>query len=178
MRSALVCAALLLTACAPSGEDPRNRLTTVAPDGSEYRLRYLEPPWELVSVSGTTISLRIQSNSMAIAGIEGGPAKYEVTATVEPGDPSTRANDELRVARGRGEEILGDGVRTVLTVDGVRGAEVLSRSAVALVDRHRRTVFLPIDAARVLRLGFEATPELDTPEVDAMIAAVGIGAEP
>ena len=178
VRSALLAVALVVTACAPSGEDPLTRLSTHAPPSGEYRVRYLEPPWELVSTSGTTAFLRIQSNAMAIAGIEGGAGKYELTVTVERGDPVTRANDELRAARGRGEEILGDGVRTVETDEGVVGAEVLSRGIdpLTMSPRHRRIAFLPVDAARVVRLDFDATPELDTAEVDAMIAAIGIGA--
>ena len=179
VRFALACAALvLLSACAPSGDDPLNRLTTHEPETGEYRLRYLEPPWELVSASGTTTFLRIQSNAMSVAGVEGGPGKYELTVSVEPGVPLRRAADELRAARGRGEEILGDGVRNVTTDEGVVGAELLTRESMVYALGHRRTVFFPLDGSRVVRLGFEATPALDTAEVDAMIAAFGIGSAP
>lgn len=171
----LLCA-LWAAGCAPSADDPLSRLTTYAPPSGEYRLRYLEPPWEAVEQRGTTAVLRIPSNAM-LAGVEAGAPKFELVATVEPGQPAARAAEELRRARERGLEVLGDGIGAVETSEGASGAEVSTRELTRTGFLHRRTVYLPIDGARVLRLAFEATPSLETPEVDAMIAAVGIGPE-
>ena len=168
--------AVTLAGCAPSAEDPLTRLSVVAPETGEYRLRYLDPPWELLSLEGTTARLRIPSNRMILGGVEGGPGKYELTATVERGAPATRVEAEQRAAAGRGETVLA-GPRTLQTREGVVGVELLT-SVPGLDALNRRIVFFPVDGASVLRLSFEATPSLDTPEVDAMIATVGVGAEP
>lgn len=177
LRLAGLLLVLAVAGCAPSADDPLSRLTTYAPPSGEYRLRYLEPPWELVSQRGTTVELRIPSNAMALAGIEAGPAKFELVASAEPGRPELRATDELRQARARGEEILGGAVREIETREGVRGSDLSTRHETAWGTRHRRIVYLPVDRDRVLRLAFEATPALDSREVDAMIAIVGIGPE-
>jgi hypothetical protein len=173
--SMAVSTAVSTAGCAPSAEDPLSRLSVAEPETGEYRLRYLEPPWELVMLEGTTAFLRIPSSRMTFGGVEGGPGKYELTATVERGAPATRIEAEERAALGRGETVIA-GPRTLQTRDTVVGVELLT--TVPGVDLlHRRIVFLPVDAASVLRLAFVATPELDTPEVDAMIATVGVGLE-
>ncbi|HEY8432028.1 MAG TPA: hypothetical protein VIL20_26810 [Sandaracinaceae bacterium] len=161
--------------CAPSGEDPRSRLSVYEPETGEYRLHYLEPPWELVEAEGTRVFLRIRSNAMVFAGLDGGPAKYELLATVEPGTPESRASAEASAAVARGETVTG-GPREIEAAGAV-GRELLTQARVAVLDRNRRYVFLPLAGARVLRLAFDATPRLDTPEVDAMIDAVELGTE-
>lgn len=168
--------ALAVVGCAPSAEDPLSRLSVASPETGEYRLRYLEPPWELVSQEGTTTVLRIASSRMIYGGAETGPGKYELTATVERGAPATRVEAEQRAAVGRGETVVA-GPRTLQTREGVVGVELLT-TVPGMDLTYRRVVFLPIDGASVLQLDFVATPELDTPEVDAMIATVGVGLEP
>ena len=170
-----VCAALL-AACAPPGDDPFSRLTVYEPPSGEYRVRYLEPPWELVSSAGTTVFLRIQSNAMSVGGFEGGPGKYELVATVEPGTPAARIASERVAAVSRGELPL-EGPRAVTTDADIVGQELLTQGDDA-IERHFRYVYLPLDASRVLRLAFEATPSLDTSEVDAMIRLVSVGVAP
>ncbi|HJL19154.1 MAG TPA: hypothetical protein RMH99_26050 [Sandaracinaceae bacterium LLY-WYZ-13_1] len=173
--------ALLLVAtagCAPSGEDPRSRLTVYAAPSEEFRVRYLEPPWELVEGRGTTAILRIPSNAMTVGGAEGGPPKFELVVTVEAGEPETQAAADLRAARRSGAEILSDGVRVVSTVDGVVGAETSTRDFDVRGERHARIAYFPLDRGRVVRMAFEATPPLDTAEVDAMIGQLGVGTEP
>jgi hypothetical protein len=166
---------LLVTACAPSGDDPFSRLDVVAPATNEYRVYYLRPPWELVSSEGTTSFLRIRSNRMVYGGIESGPGKYDLLVTVEPGTPASRVADEMRLAASRGETITA-GPRSVTTNELVMGQELLT-SVTLPEPQYFRYVYLPLDASRVVRLAFEATPNLESAEADAMIRMVGIGPE-
>jgi hypothetical protein len=171
----LFCLALAMAGCGPSGDDPLSRLDVVSPPGNEYRLRFLSPPWYLVRGDGTTTALRIDSNRNVFGGIEGGAGKYELVATVEPGTPASRAAEEASQAVLRGE-IVQSGPREVTNDDGDAGQEVLT-STVLPEERHYRYVYFPLDPARVVRLAFSATPNLESAEADAMIAAIEIGPE-
>lgn len=162
--------------CAPSGDDPLSTLSVYEPDGGEYRLRYLSPPWQLVRAEGTTAFVRVLSNSMIYAD-DAGLTKYELAVTVEPGTVAARIAAERDAAQARGEVIF-EGPRAVLGDAGrAEGQELLTRRSAGPLIRNARYVFFPVDAARVVRLGFEATPSLDTAEVDAMIDAFGVGPE-
>ena len=167
---------LALTACAPSGDDPASRLTFHAPETGEYRLGYLEPPWELVSASGTSALLRIPSNLMLATGLDAGEGKYDLSVTVEPGAAEARIEQELRMAAARGEEVSA-GPRVVSLAGGVVGREILTQRSDP-IPRSFRIVVAPVSGGRVLRLAFGATPSLDTAEIDAMIAQVEIGSTP
>jgi hypothetical protein len=162
--------------CAPSGDDPLSTLSVYAPESGEYRLRYLEPPWQLVRSDGTSALVRIPSNSMIFAD-DAGLTKYELAVSVEPGTIASHLAAERSAAQLRGEEIV-EGPREV-TGDAGRavGQELLTRGSVGPITRNGRYVFFQVDAARVVRLAFEATPPVDTPEVDAMIDAFGVGLE-
>jgi hypothetical protein len=151
-------------------------LSVYEPESGEYRLRYLDPPWQLVRSDGTSALVRIPSNSMIFAD-DAGLTKYELAVTVEPGTIASRITAERGAAQARGElvvegprEVLGDGGRAV-------GQELLTHGNVGPIARNARYVFFQVDAARVVRLAFEATPALDTPEVAAMIDAFGVGVE-
>lgn len=163
-----------LSACAPSADDPLSRLDVAGPETGEYRVRFLNPPWELVSVEGTTTFVRIQSNAM-MRGLEGGLGKYELTATLEPGTPDARIAAEAASAPSRGETVIA-GPRSVENDDGVLGQELIAYETEPF-ERYYRYVYFPL-AGQVVRLAFEATPSLDNRETDAMIGHVGIGPEP
>ncbi len=165
-----------LLGCAPSGEDPLSRLSVYEPPGGEYRLRYLEPPWELVDGDGTSAHVRIASSSMIFGGIDGGAGKFDLFATVESGTVEANVAAEVRAASARGEELV-EGPREVEAEGGVVGREILTRGMADVIQRHGRYAFFAIPDGRVLRLAFDATPPVDTPEVDAMIAALGVGPE-
>lgn len=171
----IVLAACLL-GCAPSGEDPLSRLSVYEPPGREYRLRYLEPPWELVRGDGTTAHLRIASSTMIFGGIDGGAGKYDLLATVEGGSVEASVTAELAAASRRGEEVV-EPPRDVGAQGGAVGREIVTRGTIDELDRNRRYAFFAVPGGRVLRLFFDATPAVDTPEVDAMIAALGVGSE-
>ena len=85
---------------------------------------------------------------------------------------------EVRAARAAGRTILEGYPPEIGTLEGVRGPQLLTFEPTLPIERYRRIVLFPLVSGRVLRLAFEATPDLDTPEVDAMIAQVGIGAAP
>ncbi len=162
--------------CAPSGEDPRSTLSVYEPPGGEYRLRYLDPPWELVRAEGTSALVRVRSNAMIYAGPEAGPPKYDLAVTVEAGSVGARIAAEQTAARLRGETVV-DGPRRVAADGGrVEGQEILTLGSFGPLARYGRYAFFPVDDGRVVRLAFEATPMLETPEVDAMIDQLGIGA--
>ncbi len=165
---------LLALGCAPSADDPFSRLSVYEPPTGEYRVRYLEPPWELLRSDGTTVALHIRSNAMIFGGVETGAAKFELTVTVESGTVESRIAAEQTALAGRGETLL-EGPRAIRTSEGTDGQELLSRIESARTgERYFRYVYFPVDV-RVVRLAFEATPSLDTAEVDAMITATGIG---
>lgn len=159
--------------CAPSGDDPNSRLTVYEPPSGEYRLRYLEPPWELVDAEGTDVFLRISSNSMIFGGFDGGPGKYELHASVVTGTIDSSIAAEMRAAVARGETIMG-APRDIEDGGVVVGRELFSAGMVDIFYLNHRYVFFALSGGRVLRLAFDATPSLDTPEVDAMIAAVEV----
>lgn len=173
---ALASLAACAAGCAPSGDDPLSTLSVYEPESGEYRLRYLAPPWELVRGDGTSALVRIPSNSMIFAD-DAGFTKYELAVTVEPGTVASRITAERGAAQARGEVIV-EGPREV-TGDAGRalGQELLTRGSVGPFTRNARYVFFQLDPARVVRLAFEATPSLDTPEVDAMLGAFGVGVE-
>lgn len=140
-------------------------------------MRWLEPPWELVRTDGTTAIVRVKSNAMIHAGPEVGVPKYELVVTVEPGTVSARVQAEIEAAAARDEEVVA-GPRAVEADRGtVIGQEVLTLGSYGPYERHGRYAFFPVDASRVVRLAFEATPSLDTAEVDAMIAEFSIGSD-
>ena len=173
---ALASLAACAAGCAPSGDDPLSTLSVYEPESGEYRLRYLEPPWQLVRADGTSALVRIPSNSMIFAD-DAGFTKYELAVTVEPGTIASRIAAERGAAQARGEVIV-EGPREV-TGDAGRalGQELLTRGSVGPITRNARYVVFQLDPARVVRLAFEATPSLDTPEVDAMLGAFGVGVE-
>ena len=172
LASLVACAA----GCAPSGEDPLSTLSVYEPETGEYRLRYLAPPWELVRGEGTRALVRIPSNSMIFAD-DAGITKYELAVSVEPGTIAARMAAERSAVQARGEEVV-DGPRPITGDAGrAEGQELLTRGSVGPITRNGRYVFFQVDAARVVRLAFEATPSVDTPEVDAMIDAFGVGPE-
>jgi hypothetical protein len=164
---------LALIGCAPSGEDPLSRLDTYSPLSGEYVVRYLSPPWELARSDGTTAHLRIRSNLMNTAGVEAGPGKYELLVTVEPGTVTDRIAAEQGAAMARGERTL-EAPHSITTARDLDGQE-FSTTVDPPMERQHRYVFFPLDASRVVRLGFDATPNLDTAEVDSMIDAFEIG---
>ena len=166
----------LVGGCAPSGEDPRTRTAVWEPESASFRVRYLDPPWELVEASGEAAFLRVRSNAMVTGGLDGGPGKFELRVSRQPGEPAALAAVEERRLRAAGATIV-DGPRGVTTLEDVDGVEVLA-ARLSPTERSYRVVFLPLLAVgspACVRLAFEATPDLDHPEVDAMIELVEIG---
>lgn len=168
--------ALTLAACAPSADDPVNRQTEWRPPSRDYVVRYLDPPWEIARELDEGVMLRIQSNAMSVAGVEGGPGKFELSVTPEPGIPPTRANAERASYAAMGHVIVAE-PRMITTQQGVTGIEFVTRRQDERLTINHRVVYLPLDTGRVLRLEFQSTPAVDSAEVTEMIRLVGIGPE-
>ena len=160
----------MLAAC---GQPERDELWRVydAP-GGDYRLRYLEPPWELVDSEVTRARFIVQNNASALGGRDSSlSAKYELTVDVEAGAPRARAMADERGASGRRETVV-VGTRAVRTESGDEGFEVITRAETGEL-LYRRFIYLSHPRG-VVRLLFEAVPNLDGPEVKAMVAAVDV----
>jgi hypothetical protein len=168
----LVALALLLGACAPSGDDPRNRRIAVSPPGGEFTVYALAPPWEVVEVADGRVQLFIESSRQAI--LDAGPSKFDLFATVVRGDLTARIQTEETQLR-NGGNVIDVGPRAVATDQGLEGLEVLATTPERL-QRRIRVVLLAFGAGddRLLRLEFVAVPALDTLEVEAMIRQVEV----
>jgi len=160
-------------ACAPSADDPASRLDLWSSPSGEFRVHYLQPPWELAE-DGPAPLFRIRSNAENAGAVDGGPGKYELRVSAVSGAVPALMDAEVRAAAGGGRTIR-EGPRAVSTSEGVRGLELITFEPTIPIERYRRTALLPLPSGLTLRLAFEATPDLDTPEVDAMIAETEIG---
>jgi hypothetical protein len=109
---------------------------------------------------------------MMFGGFDAALPKYDLLVTVEAGSVDVRLDSDLSAAIADGETIVA-GPRNIWTSDGVGGREFLT-SFGSGSERQHRFVYFPIDG-RVVRLAFEATPSLDTMELDEMIALTEIG---
>jgi len=170
--------ALVMTACAPSGDDPLSRLTTWEAPSGDYRVRYLSPPWEIIRESTDGAFFNVQSTLQMTGRIDGGVGKYELrTSRVGRSVADEMEREQRDARRTAGREIV-DGPREIVTDEGVEGRELITFDEPDPAERYRRVVVFPLDGGRTLRLDFESTPDIDTPEVTAMIRQVGIGARP
>ncbi len=168
----------LVTSCAPSGDDPVSRLSTWEAPSGDYRIHYLAPPWSVVEESPAGALFQIRSNVMAFGDLDGGVGKYELRTSRVDGAVATRMEREVRQVLRTGGRTIRDGPRSITTSEGIVGSELLTFDEPDPIERYRRVALFPLPSGRVLRLEFEATPELDTPEVTAMIRNVGIGDGP
>ena len=167
--------ALCALGCAPGGDDLRNRWEAYMPESGAYRVHFAQPPWELVESSGDSVFLRVKSNAMQVTGLEG-PGKYELRVALVAGDATMSADAARRDFAARGYVIDEPG-RVVISDTGEQGVEVLATAESPVLRRYRSVRFAH-SAGRVLQLDFEATPRLDTAEVDAMVDLVEIEPAP
>ncbi len=165
-----------LAACAPSGDDPRNRMTTWVSPGGEATIFYLAPPWELERTLDNGVALRVPSNANLAGGLEGGPGKFELVALVEAGNPNTRIVAERAAALVAGREILDE--RELFTAEEVAGPELVLFDPGAEFRRFRRVLYLPLSGGRALRVEVIATTTPDTPEVTEMLRLIEVDVAP
>jgi hypothetical protein len=169
--SFLVVVLAVTAACGNPDRYEDHRTFTSA--GEDWRVRFLDPPWELVDAEGPPILFRIASNAARVGGFDAAVLpRYELRISVEPGTPEERARRDGRRAAARDEDVLVE-PREVLTRSGDRGQEVITRSRSAVDRRYFRFVYLSHPEG-VLRLYFEGVPDLDEPEVDVMIEGAEI----
>jgi hypothetical protein len=165
-----------LCACGSPGDEPRAGWTFYTSVAGAYRIPYQAPPWRLARAGATSVELRVPSNAERIepdAGLIVDP-KYRLLADVTGGAAATLADREAADVRARGELLLA-GPRPVTTDAGASGFEVLSVDALI---RYHRVVFLDRPWDDALSLRFDANPNLDEPQVDAMVAGVEVTVEP
>lgn len=149
--------------------------TYVAPDG-EYRLRYLDPPWEVVDSDGATARLEVANNSERFAGRDSSlPAKYELTIGLEGGRAGMLARREVARARDRGEEIVLE-PSPIETRSGDTGFEVVTRETSGQF-LNRRFVWIDRPGGGTVHLAFVTVPDPQEAEVDAMIESVDVDPE-
>jgi len=157
----------------PKGQD---FLEVFRNPGGDYTIRYLSPPWDLVTgAEGGDVLFRIANTAASFVDIDGAiRPKYELHVTVERGANSLmRARADQRSARSRGEEVL-VAPRELNTAAGDSGWELLTQQ-MSGDRRNRRTVYLDHPEG-VVRLWFDAVPSLEEAEVDAMVRATEITA--
>ena len=176
MRSATRLALLLLTvvmtagACGQPGRYAKYE--SFVSDEGGYRIRYLDPPWDLVEGEGAEVLFRIASNAARFAGVDAAVLpKYELRITVVSGNAMSLAARDERRAGSRGEEVLVP-LREVETRTGDRGWELVTQFDAAM-PRYRRYVYVEHPRG-ALRLLFEGTPDLDEREVDEMVESVEV----
>lgn len=170
--------ALVVTACAPSGDNPLSRLTTWEAPSGDYRIRYQSPPWQILSESTDGAFFNVQSTLQMTGRVDGGAGKYELRTSRVGRSVAEEMDREVRDARRTGGREIVDGPREIVTDEGVVGSELITFDEPDPFERYRRVVAFPLEGGRTLRLDFESTPDIDTPEVEAMIRHVGIGARP
>lgn len=144
--------------------------TFVAP-GGEYRIRYLDPPWDLAEADDTRLHLRIPNNTESFAGIDSTVApKYDLVCDVVGRAPLRNAQQARDAARRRGEEVV-EPVRELVTRSGAEGFELITRQTSG--ERlYRRYAFVGRPGGGSVSLLFEAVPALDEGEVTEMIRSV------
>jgi hypothetical protein len=174
----VVATALLaaVCACGSPGDEPRAGWTSYTSVAGAYRIPYQAPPWRLSRAGATSVELRVPSNAERIepdAAVIIDP-KYRLLADVTGGDAASLADREAADVRARGDLLLA-GPRPVTTEPGASGFEVLSVDALI---RYHRVVFLDRPAGGTVSLRFDANPNLDEPQVDAMVAGVEVIVEP
>lgn len=177
MRCLLVLV-FLSSACGELATAEYAGLTVFEAPSGVYLARYLAPPWELdeESSEGDTLRLRIASNAESFGGtMSGVPDKYEVTFDVIGGDAETRAAQDAASWMRNAESFTGP--RTIISDTGVEAHEVLGLFLESERLRYRRTVYFPRRGG-VLRIRFAGNPDLDDPEVDAMVRSTEIDLAP
>lgn len=170
--------ALLLVwawSCGEPGDRPRAGWTLYESPEGRYRLHYQAPPWRLHAAGARSVELRVPSNAehmLPDAGIIVDP-KYHLWVDVEGGDAGAHVEDALRRAEASGHTVVA-GPRGVSSDAGDTGFELLTVDAEA---RRHRMVFFDRPFGGVVALRFEANPDLDDPQVDAMVTGVEVAPE-
>lgn len=169
----LACASLLVGVAGCGQPEPYAEWTTyVAPDG-EYRVEYLDPPWELIDSDGSTVRLEVPNNSSRLGSRDASlAAKYELTITLSGGRADARVSREVSRARARGEDILLD-PSPVETRSGDEGFEIVTRET-APQFLFRRLVWIDRPGGGTVHLAFATVPHPQEAEVDAMIESVDV----
>jgi len=171
-------AVAVLGACGTSAGSPYAGLTELRFPGGEAVVRYLSPPWRLLTSSPTSVQLLIDREG-ATTDLDSGLIvlpKYLLTITIAPtGTASVIAAADAAGATARGEVVLVP-PRAITTDSGDMGLEVLTSKSLPF-PRYQRYVTLDSSRGGVVRLVFEGNPTLDEPEVTAMIRQVDVAPE-
>lgn len=149
--------------------------TFVAP-GGEYRLRYLDPPWEVTASDGPTGRLVVENNASRFADLDSSLApKFELTITLVSGGSARLAAAAAASAPARGEEVL-VAPTPFTTRSEDSGVELVTRELGGEL-RYRRLLWIDRPGGATVQLQVVSIPEIRDPEVDAMLASVDVDPE-
>jgi hypothetical protein len=167
---------LLLVACGnPSRED---LLTPHESPGGEYRVFFLEPPWQVMENDGAFLRLEIEANATRFGDLDAGtvPPKYLCEVDVTGGSAARRIRDAERDARSAGDEIV-RAATDVATRSGASGQDLVISRTTSDGTRFARVVYLDREDGGVVSVYFEANHDLRNAELDAMIGDVVVDPE-
>ncbi len=167
---------VVVAGCGRSADQPYAALTVHDAPSGAYRLRYLSPPWKLQRTDGDTTEVVVDAPGVPFLSLDAGaPLKYDLVATVQPGNARSVARQDTAAALSRGEVVATEAT-VVQTDSGATGLEVLTTVSSPVP---RNFLYVSLDSARgVVHLAFEATPSLDEAEVSAMVQAVDVDVTP
>lgn len=149
--------------------------TYVAP-GGEYRLRYLDPPWEVSASDGSTGRLVVENNASRFGDLDSSLApKFELTVTLVSGGSARLAAAAAASAPARGEEVLVAPTPFTTRSEDV-GVELVTRELRGEL-RYRRLLWIDRPGGATVQLQVLSVPEIRDPEVDAMLASVDVDPE-
>ena len=164
-----------LCACGPAASAHYAGMSEYKPSNGLYTLRYLAPPWELKTFSGYSATLQIERVLLGIVDADV-PGKYELAVSLVPASTGATAAmlamKDAAEATSRGESLV-VAPRPITTDSGDPGVDVVTKSTDPNFPRSLR--YVSFDSPKgVIRLVFQADPDLANPEVDAMIHAFDV----
>ncbi|MEM6962653.1 MAG: hypothetical protein AAF550_13075 [Myxococcota bacterium] len=171
----LICGALFSVGCGTPASRAYAELdeVTVRMSLGAYILRYLAPPWSLVSSDDGRTLLQIDADGERFSPDSGFTPKYTCQAEVISGNALNRATQAERTAAA--EESILVPQRPIVTDGGNEGTEFLSFRDLDM--RFLRRAYFDSERGGVVRVVFEANPDLDEREVTKMLQALSVDPE-
>ncbi len=166
-RLCSLCVCLCVMACGADGTEAYAGWNTFESIPTAFRFRYLEPPWELQEIG--TRSARAVVHASLTTTVDGGPPEiYILEADVRTGMPEAMARADVTAAPGLSQRVVVP-MGPFATRSGVRGFDVVTESTSGPL-LHYRYVSLEHPLG-VLRVEFESTVTVNSPEMNALLAS-------
>jgi len=157
----------VVVGCGGVSGEPDSGWTFFDEPSGEYRVFYLEPPWEFVAHEDGVTRLRVAPNGRVMDGGPRADDKYGLEIRQAGRDAQDMANRAIGEAEAQGREILEE-PRELQTRQGHIGWEIVTRANVAPV-RYQRRVWIERIGGGSWSLDFAATPDPRGLEMDHMI---------